>query len=156
MIDIKALQKAMKNTLNRTLTKVAKEQKNALKAKYGIKAKHLHARRLTRQRATNDNLEIKLFSTKKYITPFMLERGKRPRPSGWGTQRNRASGGKFYIKSRPSGVSGWSVKSGVIDKRPYSYIEKLKDLDEAAIELNDELFKKAQDIFAKELEKEFK
>lgn len=80
----RALSSQLRNALNRTLTKVSKEQRALLTAKLNVKKRYLHKRRLTPYRATQNDLIIKITATHKKITPIMLEDNYRPTGNDYG------------------------------------------------------------------------
>ncbi|ALV64671.1 hypothetical protein [Campylobacter fetus] len=154
--DAKAVSAMFKNALNRTLTKIAKEQKKMLRDDIKVKNKHLHAKRLKRVRAKQNDLSIKLTSTTKYITPFMLEKSARPHPSGYYELENKR-GGKFYgTRKKDVSVSGWNIGKGRISGRAYYYVQKISNLDDALLAYTDKLKQKAESIFNLEIKKDWK
>ncbi|CUU72371.1 hypothetical protein [Campylobacter hyointestinalis] len=154
--DINATKRAFANALNRTLTKIANEQKKMIQNDIKVKKKYLNTRRLKRIRAKPDDLSIKITSTKKYITPFMLEKNARPHPNGYYELKNK-NGGKFYgTRKKGVSVSGWSIGKGRISGSAYYYVQKISDLDDALLNYTEGLKKKAEIIFTQEIKKDWK
>ncbi|CAD7289604.1 hypothetical protein LMG7974_01681 [Campylobacter majalis] len=151
----KSLTQELRNALNRTLSKISKEQKQLLIARLKVKSNYLHKRRLTPHRAKLDDLIIKITATNKKITPFMLQENYRPKSKYYGIPNGRT----FYVRG---------IRRGVLDKgdthgfkavlakdktgRDYYYLDGLKRLDSEALVFFNELKEKAQEIFTKELE----
>lgn len=153
-INERAITKDIANALNRTLTKARNLQKEYIFKTHSIEKQYLNSRRLKGYRARQNNLAIKLTSTSKYITPFMQLAKARPSVGDkFGVQKNRKTGGKFYISSKPHKVSGYQVARGKLRGKDYYYIQKRANLDDELLEFENELNRKAVDIFNDELNK---
>ncbi|QCD44475.1 hypothetical protein [Campylobacter mucosalis] len=154
----RALSSQLRNALNRTLTKISKEQKALLRAKLNVKSKYLHNRRLKPYRATQNDLIIKITATHKKITPIMLEDGYRPK-TDYARPGKKPNQLGFYVRGVVRGVlnkgntHGFNAVLNTKGKRPFYYLDGLKRLNDEALSLIDELKEKAQDIFIQELER---
>lgn len=158
----RAVSSQIRNALNRTLTKISKEQRALLTAKLNVKNKYLHKRRLTPYRATQNDLIIKITATHKKITPIMLENSHRPKGNDYGRPGKKTKDKKqlgFYVRGGRRGVlnkgntHGFNAVLNTKGKRPFYYLDGLKRLDDEALAFIDELQAKAQYIFTQELEK---
>ena len=71
--ELDRLRKDVQNALNRTLTKVKKEQSNFITNHIALAKKKINFF-TTPKRARPDDMSISLFTARKYITPAMLPR----------------------------------------------------------------------------------
>ncbi|WP_033915519.1 hypothetical protein [Campylobacter sputorum] len=166
--DPKKVKQDVANALNRSLTKSAKAQRNLLAQNLGIKKKHLTAKkkRQITKRAKFDDLKVAIFTSPKFLTPFMFTKAYQPKntePFGIATTD---SGGKFYSyrhpfkkasKYIPSQINGFNVQTSITTdrgkKRGYSFIQKKSMLDDEALKYKEKLQNDFIDIFAQELNK---
>ncbi|MGH1601716.1 hypothetical protein [Campylobacter majalis] len=156
----KSLTQELRNALNRTLSKISKEQKQLLIARLKVKSKYLHKRRLTPHRAKLDDLIIKITATNKKITPIMLQNKHRPKGKDYGRPGKKPNQLGFYVRGMRRGVLSKGNTHGfntILRKdkktnRPFYYLDGLKRLDSEALVFFNELKEKAQEIFTKELE----
>ncbi|MGP1580322.1 MAG: hypothetical protein ACTTH5_04800 [Wolinella sp.] len=151
------LKRVLRNALNRTLTKISKEQKRQIIARTHIKPKYLK-RRLKRVGASADDLRIQIFSNKTAITPHMLEQSARPKGNDYGEPKGR----KVYVRGvRKNGSTTQGNTGGFIarlkpqagKRRAFYYLQKLANLDDEALKATSKLLIQAQEIFAQELER---
>lgn len=160
----KEVTRVLRNAMNRTLTKVSKEQRELIAKRVSIKKRYLDKKRLVRRGARADDLSIKIFAMPKAITPFMLETHARPKGYDYGIPNGR----HFYVRGitkhrrNKGNASGFKVgiisakkraKRGSKDLRPYYYLSKLSDLDTEALKISDAVLAKAEYIFSQELKK---
>lgn len=177
--ELDRLRKDVQNALNRTLTKVKKEQSNFITNHIALAKKKINFF-TTPKRARPDDMSISLFTVRKYITPAMLPRKvsrsgvavtiskqKSIFLSGFAQQTPRRGAGKFLISSKNSsagifGVSRHSLRSSYTASgerrlsrpRDAFIVKRLNDdLSEFALKDVDALLEKAQEIFNQELEK---
>ena len=161
--ELDRLRKDVQNALNRTLTKVKKEQSNFITNHIALAKKKINFF-TTPKRARPDDMSISLFTVRKYITPAMLPR----KVSNTGvTVTVSKQKSEFLISSKNSsagifGVSRHSLRSSYTTSgerrlsRPRdAFIAKRlnDDLSEFALKDVDALLEKAQEIFNQELEK---
>ena len=152
----KEVTRVLRNAMNRTLTKVSKEQKELIAKRVSIKKRYLDKKRLVRRGARADDLSIKIFAMPKAITPFMLEAHARPKVGDYGIPKGK----HFYVRGITStrqnkgNTSGFLTGQAVAkDGRSFFYLRKLSDLDKEALKISDAILTKAEYIFSQELKK---
>lgn len=159
-ININAILNHHKNALNRTATKVRRAMIEHLKNEYKIATKNLKAPRIKIQRAKNSNLSVRIYATKKGLTPLMLTKSARIDNSYFGIAKpNR--GGKFYVRSKvnSSTYKDYEIKrskltpKGRKKAREYFYLGAKTMLDDELLKLNIKLQKEAIKIFTDEIKK---
>lgn len=177
--ELDRLRKDVQNALNRTLTKVKKEQSNFIINHLALTKKRINFF-TTPKRARPDDMSISLFTVRKYITPAMLPRKvsnagitvtvskqKSVFLSGFAQQTSRRGAGKFLISSKNLNAGAFSVSRHFLrssyttsgerrlsQPREAFIAKRLKDdLSEFALKDAGALLEKAQEIFNQELEK---
>ena len=152
----KEVTRVLRNAMNRTLTKVSKEQKELIAKRVSIKKRYLDKKRLVRRGARADDLSIKIFAMPKAITPFMLEAHARPKVGDYGIPKGK----HFYVRGLTStrqnkgNTNGFLTGQAVAkDGRRFFYLRKLSDLDTEALKISDAVLAKAEYIFSQELKK---
>ena len=152
----KEVTRVLKNAMNRTLTKVSKEQRELIVKRTAIKKRYLDKKRLVRRGARVEDLSIKIYAMPKAITPFMLEAHARPKVGDYGIPKGK----HFYVrgltKTRQNrgNTSGFLTGQSVAkDGRSFFYLRKLSDLDKEALKISDAILTKAEYIFSQELKK---
>ena len=177
--ELDRLRKDVQNALNRTLTKVKKEQSNFIINHLALTKKRINFF-TTPKRARPDDMSIRLFTVKKYITPAMLPRKvadsgvsvtiskhKSVFLRGFAQQTPRRGDGKILISSKNLNAGAFSVSRHLLKSsyltsgerrlsrpREAFIAKRLKDdLSKFALKDADALLEKAQEIFNQELSK---
>lgn len=166
ILDEKKLLKYLANAMNRSLTQIKKEQIKMLVSKLGLETKFIKGKRQRIKRARSKDLNVAIFTTPKYLTPFMFKDQFRPKiPSHFGIATT-SQNGKFYsyrhpmskkshIKAIPNKISGFGVSTSITTdrgkKRGYSFISKKSILDIEALKLSENLQNEFIKLFDKEL-----
>lgn len=164
--DEKALLKDLASALNKSLTKIKKKQIDLLTSKLGLQAKTIKGKRQIIKKAKANNLNIAIFTTSKYLTPFMFKNSFRPKiPPFFGIATTQESG-KFYSyrhpfkkasQTLPKQINGFEIVASITNdrgrKRNYSFISKKSILDLEALKFSTKLQSEFIEIFNKELEK---
>ncbi|MGP1484910.1 MAG: hypothetical protein ACTTJC_02225 [Campylobacter sp.] len=164
------------NAMNKTLKRTEQEQNIDIKKQVSVSSKYLKYA-TSSQSATLNDLSIEISVKNQKIRPERLKILKKEKSGtvvnlydgkpfffkGFGLQRNREKGGKFLISSKNIGkfdisehglTSRYKTKNGVKEsKERRAYIAKYlpKSLDAFALKNSKKLLKKAQKIFAEEL-----
>lgn len=177
--ELEKLKRNVRNALNRTLTKVKREQSHLMLDKLSLTNKKI-AFYTAQKRANATDMTIKLFTIKKHITPTMLphkeskngievtiNKSNKVVITGFGIQKPRRGNGKFLVSSKKNIADGFIVSAGKMPSsyktkngiklssaRDYFTPKRLKDdLADIALGESQKLLKRAEDIFAKELER---
>ncbi|QKG29171.1 hypothetical protein [Campylobacter sp. RM16187] len=177
--ELDRLRKNVQNAMNRTLTKVKREQSSSIISRLALTKKKINFL-TTHKRASPNDMNIKIFTFRKQITPTMLPRKatssgvvvslnkqKSITLAGFAEQKPRDGGGKFLITSKTPKNSDFSIsrhllKSSyktshgtILSKPREAFIAKKLDDDLAEYALKDinKLLAVANDIFTEELNK---
>lgn len=177
--ELEKLKRNVRNALNRTLTKVKREQSRLIVKYVAVKKGSINFF-TSQKRALPSDMSIKLFTGQKQISPLMLphkittggtfikiNNQKSVFVAGFGLQRNIETGGRFLISSRSNITddfklsshdlrSSYKTNAGIkFTQKRKSYIVKglPKNLAEIALDDINKLLDYAEDIFAEELER---
>ncbi|MFC2492422.1 MAG: hypothetical protein ACFNUJ_07105 [Campylobacter curvus] len=163
------VQKDVTNAMNRTLTKVKREQTKLIVQDIAIKNKTIESKFSSHYvRAKKNDMNIKILTAPRNITPTMLPR-KQARHGvvvtlnsnkktflRAGEVKPRTRDGKMVISSKQIKNDVFGSYSGILSDtgRGYFTLKGLKNkLDDYALKHTDQILEKAEQIFIKELEK---